>query len=318
MHGAPGTDPAVVTKVVKDRAGVDHLLAPRRIVLDRILLDAAARAGAEVLTGVSVTDVLRSSDGRVTGIVARDEHGQVHRLAARVVVGADGVGSRIARAVQARTIEAQPSTAATYYAYVAGLGTNGFEFHVGDQSFAGLFTTHGHEANVWVCAPARRATLRGGDRTRDFLELLDRCAPTLAARVRDAEITSPVRGAVCLPNHVREAVGTGWALVGDAGYHRDPITGHGITDAFRDAELLARHLGSALRGERAERDALAAYAAERYAALKPIFDITCQLASYPQRDEFAELQKELGRLIDDEACRLASLPALSVPAAAAA
>jgi 2-polyprenyl-6-methoxyphenol hydroxylase-like FAD-dependent oxidoreductase len=109
---------------------------------------------------------------------------------------------------------------------------------------------------------------------------------------------------------VLEAAGPGWALVGDAGYHRDPVTGHGITDAFRDAELLAAHLGPALRGEVPEAAAMQAYADERLRSLRPIFDVTTALAAYPPPAEFLELQRELSVLLDDEAAWLASLPPL--------
>jgi 2-polyprenyl-6-methoxyphenol hydroxylase-like FAD-dependent oxidoreductase len=156
-----------------------------------------------------------------------------------------------------------------------------------------------------------------------FLRLLDRAAPSLAARVRGAgagagaaETMTPVRTASRLPNHVRAAAGPGWALVGDAGYHRDPITGHGITDAFRDAELLAVALGRALRGEVPEDEALAAYASERDRALAPIFDVTCRLAAFPPADEFTALQKQLSVLLDAEAAWLAALPALNAGVAA--
>jgi 2-polyprenyl-6-methoxyphenol hydroxylase-like FAD-dependent oxidoreductase len=131
-------------------------------------------------------------------------------------------------------------------------------------------------------------------------------------------MTSPVRGALRLPNHVRQAVGSGWALVGDAGYHRDPVTGHGITDAFRDAELLARRLGQALRGEVAEDEALAAYADERNRALAPIFELTIRLAAYPPGPEFVALQKQLSDLIEAEAGWLASMPPIVAPALVAA
>ncbi len=173
-----------------------------------------------------------------------------------------------------------------------------------------MFPTNGGEANVWICTPATAAGLGSEDRARAFLDLVSRTSPSLADRVRHGTLTSPVRGAMRLPNHVREAAGPGWALVGDAGYHRDPITGHGITDALRDAELLAYHLGRALRREVPERQALAAYAAERDRALAPIFDVTCRLAQYPPLDEFSELQKQLSGLIDAEAAWLAGRPPL--------
>ena len=311
-------DGSVLRKTVKDRAGVDFLLAPRRHVLDTILASAAVEAGARFESGISVTGVLTDDAGRVVGVTARDGDGTVRELRASFVVGADGVHSRIARAVGAPVIEERPSDGAAHYAYVAGLDGEGFEFHLGPDALAGVFPTHDGEANVWVCSPARGAELGAGDRTGDFLRLLRRTSPSLADRVERARMTSPVRGALRLPNHVRQAVGNGWALVGDAGYHRDPVTGHGITDAFRDAELLAARLGQALRGEVAEDEALAAYADERNRALAPIFELTIRLAAYPPGPEFVALQKQLSDLIEAEAGWLASMPPIVAPALVAA
>ena len=133
-------------------------------------------------------------------------------------------------------------------------------------------------------------------------------SPLLGERLRAAEVTAPVRGAVNLPNQVRRPVGPGWALVGDAGYHRDPITGHGISDAFRDAELLAtaidRHLGAGVPWSVAG----AGYDQERSAALHDIFAITQALTHFPALDQFIALQKQLSAAITREALRLAALP----------
>lgn len=307
-------DDAVVERTVKDTAGVDFLLAPRRYVLDDILVSAATEAGARFETGVSVSGVLTDEMGRVTGVTTRDRDGNVCERRSSFVVGADGVHSRIARAVGAGVVDERPSEGATHYAYVAGLDAGGFEFHVGPTAFAGVFPTHDGECNVWVCCPADDAGIGSDDRAGDFTRLLRRAAPSLADRVGRARLTSAVRGAVRLPNHVRVATGSGWALVGDAGYHRDPITGHGITDAFRDAELVARRLGQALSGEVAEGEAMAAYAHERYRALAPIFDVTCRLAAYPPAGQFAVLQKQLSDLFEAEATWLASLPPVAGPA----
>jgi 2-polyprenyl-6-methoxyphenol hydroxylase-like FAD-dependent oxidoreductase len=310
-----GTD---VTRTIKDRGGVDHLLAPRRHVLDSILLNAAREAGAHVRTGLSVTGTTADQGGRVTGVRVRDEDGGSGRLAARVVVGADGVRSRVARAVGAPVVDRRPSPSATWYAYAAGLEADGFEYHLADRRFAGVFPTHGGEANVWVCTPAALSPVGGRNRTESFVGLLTATSRSLGERVRRARITSPVRGAVGLPNHVRRAAGPGWALVGDAGYHRDPITGYGITDAFRDAELLAMYLGEALRGDRAEVEAMAAYADERRRRLAPVFDITWRLSQHPPFEEFVELQKRLSSAIDAEASWLAGLPPLGRPCCPAA
>jgi 2-polyprenyl-6-methoxyphenol hydroxylase-like FAD-dependent oxidoreductase len=210
-------------------------------------------------------------------------------------------------------LEERPADASATYTYVADLDADGFEFHIGPQAFAGVFPTHDGEANVWMCLPGDRARLAATDREQGFLALLEGASPSLAERVAAARITSPIRTALDLPNHVLEAVGPGWALVGDAGYHRDPITGHGITDAFRDAELLAHRAGQVLRGELPEAIALATYETERNEALAPIFEVTWQMAQFPPVDRFVELQKRLAVLIDEEATWLAARPLLSVP-----
>jgi flavin-dependent dehydrogenase len=309
-------DGTTVTRAIKERAGVDHLLAPRRIVLDAILVEAAEAAGAQVRTGFTVSDVLTDGSGRVTGVTGCDATGAPRELRARVVVGADGMRSRVARAVGARMLDERPAAGAAHYTFVAGLDAEGFEYHLSDGAFAGVFPTHGGEANVWLCTPARDGGITGADREEAFVSWVERVSPSLAARVRRAEVTAPVRGIVGMPNHVRQPAGPGWALVGDAGYHRDAITGHGITDAFRDAELLAFHLDRALRRETDEASALAAYGDERDRALAPVFELTNQLVRFPPPERLAELQVELSRCIDDEVAWLVDRPQLAAVAAA--
>jgi 2-polyprenyl-6-methoxyphenol hydroxylase-like FAD-dependent oxidoreductase len=303
-------DGGSVRRTIRARAGVDFLLAPRRQILDTIVLAAATAAGARFAGGVGVTEVVADGTGRVAGVRVRDARGRKRTMPARFVVGADGVRSRVARAVGAPVVDDRGPGPRTHYAYVAGLDADGFEFHVAPGAFAGVFPTHAGEANVWIIDPADAPAPSGAgaDRVGSFLARLAQASPALARRVRDARITSPVRSASGLPNHVRQAAGPGWALVGDAGYHRDPITGHGITDAFRDAELLAGELGRALRGEVAEGDALAAYGRARDRALAPILDITCRLAGFPPPAEFTGLQRELSDLLDAEANWLAARP----------
>src|SRR4029079_17648907 len=102
---------------------------------------------------------------------------------------------------------------------------------------------------------------RGGPET--FAALLDQSDPALAARVRAARPVSPLRTFMGRPGHIRRSWGPGWALVGDAGYFKDPLSAHGITDALRDAELLARAAVEVVTGGIPERDALAGYQARR-------------------------------------------------------
>jgi len=259
-------DGEVTRRAVKNRAGVDFLLAPRRYVLDDLLASAAVAAGATLVTGTTVTGVLHHADGSVAGVTSRDADGRRRALTARLVVGADGVHSPMARYVGAETVERHIPSGACFYTYVGDVPWDGFEFHLGDSAFAGVFPTHREEACVWLIRPVAdlaQVIGAGADRLDAWLGALDRTAPGLARRVRDGSITAPLRGHVGLPNHVRRPAGPGWALVGDAAYHRDPITGHGITDAFRDAELLADAAGAILSQAEAEGAAMARYESQR-------------------------------------------------------
>jgi flavin-dependent dehydrogenase len=302
-------DGAEQVRPVKERAGVDLLVAPRRYVLDPILAGAAADAGADVRYGVTITDVRRRPDGRVTGVAGRDRKGDPVELSARFVVGADGVRSRIAGAVGAAVSEHHRADNATFYAFFQGVGVGRFEFHVADGALAGVFPTHDGDACVWICCPsgvAEPLRAAGRDRAGALTALIATVSPALADRMRRGRPSGPVRGAVGLPNHIRQAAGPGWALVGDAGYHRDPITGHGITDAFRDAELLAGALGEVLSGEAGEATALGAYQRRRNAALRETFDVTRAMTAYPDRYRIVALQKRLSQALETEADHLAA------------
>lgn len=293
----------VLERTIKERAGVDLLVAPRRRVLDNVLLQAAEQAGARILLGTGVHEVQPG-----VGVRATTPAGDPLLIRAPLVIGADGLRSRVARDVTATLIDERPSIAGGIFGYFDG-DWDGFEFHVAEGSFDGVFPTNDGKACVWVIAPAdrieaaRRAT---PNPAAAFARLARETAPALAERL--GEPTEQIRMALRLPNVVRQASGPGWALVGDAGYHRDAITGHGITDAFRDAELLA---DAVVAGD------LPAYADARLEALRPIFDVTCQLALFPPVDRFVELQKQLSDRIEAEACALAAMPTPAATAAAA-
>jgi flavin-dependent dehydrogenase len=302
---------ASVSRTIKHKAGVDVVVAPRRYVLDTILAGAAERAGAEVRAGVTVTGVRRDGRGRVVGVDGHDHTGAAVQLGARWVVGADGLGSRVARSVGAAINELRPAGGAAQYAYYQGIPWDGIEFFVAARSFAGVFPTHDGQACIWVCTPAadaRAVRRRTRSRVEAFDQLLARSAPQLATRLRQARRTSPVRGMLRQPNQLRQAFGPGWALVGDAGYYRDAVTAYGISDAFHHAELLAVALDQALGADPEDTAALAGYQRQRDQALREIFEITCRLAAYPPVPRFIELQKQLGAAIDTQAAALAARP----------
>jgi flavin-dependent dehydrogenase len=306
------TDAGETTRALKERAGVDLLVAPRRAVLDGILAEAAVAAGAELRTGTSATGLLRDDHGRVAGITTRTRGGAVRTLRARHVVAADGLRSTMAARLGAREHQSFTADIAIFYMYVDQVPWRGYEFHIAPRGFAGVFPTHDGAACVWLTRPtALLESVRGAGsgRVEALTAALSEVSPGLAQRVRSGRVVSPVRGTIAPPNYVREAAGPGWSLVGDAGYHRDPITGHGITDAFRDAELLADALDDALTGARSEQEALAAYGSARDDALSHTFRLTRELTRFPDPTRFVELQIELSEALEREAQQLASRPA---------
>jgi flavin-dependent dehydrogenase len=305
------TPDETVTRRIKDKAGVDLLVAPRRYVLDAIVAEAAAHAGADLRQGITVTGVHLDDTGRATGVYGYDRAGAPVQIEARFVVGADGLGSRVAHSVGADVVEDRGATGAVQYAYYDGIPWSGIELIVSDRALTGVFPTHDGQACIWICCPsthAHAARRRAASRAEAFTTHLHRTAPELANRLRAAGRTSPVTGMLRTPNYLRQAGGLGWALVGDAGYHRDAVTGHGLSDAYRDAELLAVALDGVLRGDTDESTALAHYQHQRDRALRDVFDITCALASYPATTEFVDLQKRLSQAIDAEALAAAARP----------
>jgi flavin-dependent dehydrogenase len=296
-----------VTRQVKNKAGVDLLVAPRRYILDTLLAEAAAHAGVHTRLGVTVTGVRLTGAGRAVGVYGHDRTGTAIEIDARFVVGADGLGSRVARSVGAEMIEDRGDRGAIQYAYFAGIPWPGIELIAADRALTGVFPTHHGEACIWICSPtadAHDARRLAASRAEAFTAYLRRTAPDLALRLRAGRRCSPVAGMLRTPNYLRRAHGPGWALVGDAGYHRDAVTGHGLSDAYRDAELLAVALDRALRGEADEAGALAGYQRQRDRALREVFELTCALAAYPPVPEFVALQKQLSRALDAEASEL--------------
>ncbi len=258
---------------VKPSPGVDALYAPRRTLLDPILVDAAEAAGAEVRFGVTVTDLKRER-GWVRGVIGRDEDGRHVEIDAPLVIGADGVRSVVARCVGARVERTGTGATAVISGYWSGLETEGFEWIFTPRASAGLIPTNAGETCVFVGGTARRV---GAGRLRTLHEMLREAAPDVAARVAAASEPVGVRSFGGRPGFIRRSWGPGWALVGDAGYWKDPLSAHGLTDAFRDAELLARAVVGAGDGD--PTDALARYQAERDRMAAPLFRAVDRVAA---------------------------------------
>jgi flavin-dependent dehydrogenase len=258
--------------------GVVEAYAPRRTVLDAILLEAAAAAGAEVRTRFSI-DELVFEDGAVVGIRGRESGGSEVTERAKVVVGADGRNSFVARAVQAPAYEERPGLTCAYYTYWSGVEAGGAaRLYPREGRMVGSAPTNGGLRLVIVFWPRSEFHAVRADVERSFHESLQ-LAPELAERLAEGERAERFYGTGELPFYYRKPFGHGWALVGDAGYHKDPITAEGITDAFRDAELLAGALDAGFSGERSLDDALAQYEQARNEASRPLYEFTYELAA---------------------------------------
>jgi 2-polyprenyl-6-methoxyphenol hydroxylase-like FAD-dependent oxidoreductase len=293
---------------VKPSHGVDALYAPRRTVLDPILVDAARRAGAEVRFGTTVTDVARTPDGVVQGILGRSEDGTPTRISARMVVGADGIRSTIARRVGAPLERLGTAGSATTYGYWSDLDAHGYEWIFRPDAAAGVIPTNDGEACVFASATPSRIGRGGTDVLRDIVA---QASPELAARLADAPPPPWTRTFTGQPGHILRPWGRGWALVGDAGYFKDPLSAHGLTDALRDAELLARAIVDVLVDGVDEHDALAHYQTSRDALSVALFDVVDIIAGHRWTDaEIPGLLLELSAAMADEVDAVAALPPL--------
>lgn len=249
---------------------------PRRTVLDKLLVDAAVRAGAELREGFTVEALLWDGD-RVAGIRGHTRRGVTIDERARVVVGADGAHSLVARAVRAPEYDVKPPLATNFYSYYSGFAANDLEEYVRDYQAVGCFPTHDGLTVIAVLWPSSRFEEIRTDIEGNVRKVLE-SAPSVADRLLGARREEKWAGTAGVANYFRRPFGSGWALVGDAAYDKDPITAQGISDAFIDAEALAAALDDGWSGRRPLGDALAAYQVSRDERAKPMYDFTCQLA----------------------------------------
>jgi flavin-dependent dehydrogenase len=285
VSGAPGTDEAPLA------------YAPRRTVLDKLLVDAAAEAGAGLREGFTVDDLV-IEDGRVVGIQGHGNGEPARRLRARVVVGADGHHSLVARLAGAEQYNQIPPLQVSYYTYVSGLPLDGrYEVHLRPGRGFGAWPTNDDLTLVIGGWPRSKLAENRKDIEGNVLATLA-IVPEFAARFRAATRETRYVGQ-SLANFMRKPFGAGWALVGDAGYTKDFITALGISDAFRDAELCATALDAALSGAKPFDVAMAEYQSERDRRSLPFYELTVQLAPLDPLPE--ELEQLLAAAQGDQA-----------------
>ncbi len=279
-----------LTIPIKSRDGLDVLYAPRRTVLDPLLVDAAGDAGAQFAFGFSVASLVRDAAGRVRGawIVGRD--GAAVQVDAEWVIGADGVRSKVARLVGAEVQHKAEHSTASIYGYWDGLAATGYRWFFREGSSMGVIPTNDGQSCVFASiSPELFGSLRYGGLEQVYHQTIR----TIDSEVADALATRPtprLRAFAGIPGFLRRSAGPGWALVGDAGYFKDPLTAHGITDALRDAELLARAVSA-----RAD-SALLEYQQVRDEVGKGLMEVTDRIASLEwDLSEVKELHKRLAR-----------------------
>jgi 2-polyprenyl-6-methoxyphenol hydroxylase-like FAD-dependent oxidoreductase len=262
---------------VTDTNGGRGGFCPRRTVLDKLLVDAAVAAGAELREGFSVETLLWDGD-RVAGIRGHTRTGGTIDERARIVIGADGVHSLVAKAVGAAEYEVRPPLTTNYYTYYSGFEAGDLEQYIRDYQAVGCFPTHDGLTLIAVLWPSRRFREVRTDIEGHFRQVLE-STPSVADRLLGARREEKWVGTAGLPNYFRQAFGPGWALAGDAAYHKDPITAQGISDAFLDAEGLAAALDESWSGRQPPGDALAAHQAARDERVRPMYEFTCEMAT---------------------------------------
>jgi flavin-dependent dehydrogenase len=293
--GAPPIDTYAVDFgpfTITGRPGTAY--APRRTVLDKILVDAAAEAGAEIREGFTVEGLVVEGD-RVVGIRGHEKGGQTVIERSRVVVGADGRYSLVADAVSAAEYDTKPKLLASYYSYWSGVPMDG-RFVNWVRPYRGMAAWPTNDDLTLVIAgwPYREFEANRGDVERHFFETLD-TAPELAERVRAGRREERFLGAA-VPGYFRKPYGPGWILVGDAGYNTDYVTAQGISDAFLDAEACATALDEAFTGTRTFDDAMGAATSRRDARVKAMYELTAEFASLePPPPELQQLLAAVSR-----------------------
>lgn len=257
--------------------------APRRLVLDALLVEGAAESGVEIRERCSVQGLLHDESGRVVGVKGT-HRGRSFTERAHLVIGADGMRSTVAGLCDAPFTVQDPRLSCAYYAYWDDVPAS-FELYERPGSWVAAVPTNDAATLVLTYFPQARFDEVRVDAYRAYLEQIRTTAPSLAERLLGRQPVERLRGTGDQQNFFRQAAGPGWALVGDAGHHKDSITARGISDAFFQAEALVRHVGDGLGSPERLDAALGAYAAERDEALREGYEATLSAARLEVHDQ---------------------------------
>ncbi|MEU9481768.1 NAD(P)/FAD-dependent oxidoreductase [Streptomyces sp. NPDC048191] len=237
--------------------GIDYAIGPRRTVLDKILVDAAGEAGAEVREGCTVDEIIVER-GRVVGVRAHDREGAVFQARAKLVIGADGINSVVARTVRPAEIMGAGPATAVWYSYWRDTGIDHEIFVRVDGREVFIIPTNDGDANVMVGWRHHEMAEFRKDIEGNYHATLD-LFPGIGDMVRRGKRVERFYAFSDTRQWLRVPYGPGWCLLGDSSHLKDPIAGIGITDSFRSAEVLVERIDEVLSGARTEDDAFADY-----------------------------------------------------------
>jgi flavin-dependent dehydrogenase len=288
----------------EDDAG---LPAPRRIVLDKLLIDAAVEEGAEMREQITAKNLILDDHASVVGIVGHDREGNAFEERASIVIGADGIHSPIADLVNAEKYDLRQSHGSGYYAYFSGFPGKNVELAFNQGNFSGIFPTNDEQTCVFAGKSDDEFGAFKDNVEAGHLGVLDVACPRLGEWTRASKRESRFFAFRAQECFFRKPYGPGWALVGDAGYYKDPVTGHGITDAFRDAELVANAVTSGLSGESRMDEAMAGYQQRRDEMSKEVYDATQDIADLRWDDNgLLEIFMRFGAAVEKERLEIAA------------
>jgi flavin-dependent dehydrogenase len=273
--------------------GIGYAMCVRRKGLDAALVQTARESGAEVREGCRVTGLIIRS-GRVCGVRFTDRDGAEGELHAPLVVGADGRRSTVAKLVGAREpYRREPSGRACFYGYWTDPRPDwrdvAAQWRVGPELGTAFPCDQEHVLCLLQPPEARAGDFRG-DTEAEYLRTI-KAMPGLADRLRGAELVGGIRSATGIESYFRRSSGPGWALPGDAGHFKDPVTAQGIRDALRYGRLLGEAAAPVLHTDALD-ETLLAWERRREADCIEVYQWTNGLA---RGEEMTPLEVELYR-----------------------